>query len=65
MTDLKVYYDRQLLEIGAIIEELVRIEMKTIQLISKMLLIMENYICTSFGASKQYYSGINCKLARI
>ena len=50
-------------KIGAIIEESIRIERKLIQLIAKVLPIMEHYICTSFGASAEYYRGVKYKLA--
>ena len=51
MTDLTAYYDRQLAEIRSIVEELIGIERKLIQLIAKVLPIMEHHIYTSFGAS--------------
>jgi len=61
MTDLKAYYDRQLPKIGSIVKELIGIERKLIQLIAKVLPIIEHHICTSFGASSEFYRGINNK----
>ena len=65
MTDLKVYYNQQLPKIISIVEELIGIERKPIQLIAKVLPIIENYICMNFGASSEFYRGINSKQARI
>ena len=61
MIDLTACYDRQLAEIGSIVEESIEIERKPIQLIAKVLPIMEHYICTSFSASKEFYGGVNNK----
>ena len=61
MTDLKAYYDWQLLEVGYIVEESIGIEKKLIQLIAKVLLIIEYHICTSFGVSTEFYSRTNNK----
>ena len=61
MTDLKVYYNRQLHEIGLIVEESIRIKRKPIQLIAKALPIIEYHICMSFGVSSEFYRGINNK----
>ena len=44
-------------------EESIGIERKPIQLIVKVLLIKEHYICTSFGASEEFYRGVNNKQA--
>ena len=38
-------------------QELVRVNRKVIKLITKMLPIMEHYVCTSFGMSKVFYRG--------
>ena len=57
MTDLIACYDRQLAVIGSIVEESIGIKRKLIQLIAKVLPIMEHYICISFGASKEFYRG--------
>ena len=59
MTDLKVYYDRQLSKIKAIVKESIGIERKPIQLIAKVLPLIEYHICTSFGASSEFYQVIN------
>ena len=40
LTDLKAYYDRQLLEIISIVEELTRIERELVKLFAKILLKM-------------------------
>ena len=61
MIDLIACYDRQLAEIGSIVEESIGIERKPIQLIAKVLPIIEHHICTSFGASEEFYRGVNNK----
>ena len=63
MTDLKSYYDRQLAKIGSIIQELVGVESLLIKLFTKLLQVIEHHICTSYGASKTYYKGLQEKQA--
>ena len=64
-TDLKSCYDRQLAQIGSIIEEAIRIERKLIKLITKLLLVIKHHICTAYRVSNQYYSGKNDKVVGI
>ena len=52
MTDLQVACDRQLSKIGSIVQESVGVEAKPIMLITKVMPMMENYVCTAFGVSK-------------
>jgi hypothetical protein len=63
MTDLQAACDRQLSKIGSIVQESVGVEAKPIMLITKIMPIMENYVCTAFGVSKECYGGRNRKLA--
>ena len=48
-----------------IVEEPIKIERKPMQLIVKVLPIMEYHICTSFGASSEFHRRINNKQAGI
>ena len=61
MIDLTACYDRQLAKIGSIVEESIGIKRKPIQLIAKVLLIMEYHIYIIFGTSKEFYRGVNNK----
>ena len=63
MTDLQSCYSRQLAEIVLILEESIRIERKPIQLIAKVLLVMEYYVHTNYGISTQFCSRIHEKQA--
>ena len=65
ITDLEVYYDYQLLELRSIIEESGGVDQKYMKLIAKVLLIMNHYIWTSCGISKQSYRGKGEEIARI
>ena len=65
MTNLKACYDRQLSEIQSIVKESIGIERKLMQLIAKVLPIMEHHICTSFRASIEYCRETDNKQARI
>ena len=59
MTNLKAYYNRQLPELGVIVEESIGIKRKQIQLIAKVLPIIEHHIYMSFRAISEFYRGIN------
>ena len=61
MIDLKLCYNQQLVEIDSIVQELVRVERLSVKLFTKLLPIMEHYICTSHRTSKEFYSGVNEK----
>ena len=55
MTDLEACYNRQLVNIGGIVEEAVGVNRNMIRTITKALLILKYYICTGFGISAQSY----------
>ena len=57
MTDLKACYDRQLANIGSIVQESVGVERKLMQLIAKVIPVFEYYVYVRFGVSKQFYGG--------
>ena len=57
MTNLEVYYNRQLVPVGSIVEESVGVEHQLIQLIVKVISYFEYYICTSYGISLQFHRG--------
>ena len=61
MMDLKSCYDWQLAEIGLIVQESIGVQRSPIKLFSKLLLIMEHYICISYRVSKEFYRGFNEK----
>jgi len=63
LTDLQVCYDRQLAEVGGIIEESVGRDRKALKLITKVILNWNYYISTSFGISDTYYGGEDNHLA--
>jgi len=63
MTDLKLYYDRQLPQMGSIIKESIGIERKPIKLIAKLLPVMKHHICIAHGASEKYYGRKQDKVA--
>ena len=65
MTDLKLCYNRQLTQIGSIIEEFIRIERKPIKLIAKLLLMMKYHISTVYKESKNYYGSYNDKVVEM
>ena len=55
ITNLEVYYDWQLYNIGLIVKESVEIDWNGIKLIAKVLPRMKHYICTGFGISSASY----------
>ena len=55
LTDLKSYYNRQLANIGGIVEESIERNRKAILLFTKIMPIFNHYVCTGYGISKQYY----------
>jgi hypothetical protein len=57
MTDLKLYYDKKLAEIGSIVQESIGIERLLIKLFIKLLPVIQYNICTSYGASQGSYGG--------
>ena len=56
MIDLQACYNRQLVQIESIVQELVGVEGKLMKILTKILAITEYYISTSFRASNKYYS---------
>ena len=64
ITDLQLYYNRQLVEIGLIVQESIGIQRKLIKLLIKVLLVMQHFVYTSFGISSISYGGNNEVQAR-
>ena len=62
VSDLKACYDRQLPNLGCMVQESVGIEREPAKLFAKLLPVMQHHICTSFGISKQYYGSESYKL---
>ena len=60
---LQLAHDRQLSKMGSMLKESVGVESKPIMLITKVMPIMENYVCTAFGVSKECYGGRKMILA--
>jgi len=63
ITDLQACYDRQLAEIGEIVEESAGRDRDAVKLFSKVIPNWRHYICTGYGISKTYYRGECDKLA--
>jgi len=63
LTDLKSCYDRQLANIGAVIEESIGVNRNGLQLITKIIPRWKHHICTAFGISESYYGGIDQEMA--
>jgi len=57
LTDLQSCYDRQLVNIGGIVEESVGRDRKALKLITKVIPNWEHHLSTAFGISKKYYGG--------
>ena len=53
MPDLQACYDRKPYKLGSIVQESTRVETKMIQLMTKILTIMEHYMRTAFRVSKE------------
>ena len=64
LTDLQVYYDRLLAEVGSFLEESIGRERKVLKLISKVILKRNYYVSISFRISRSYYGGEDNYLAR-
>ena len=65
MTDLQSCYDRQLAEIGSIVEESVGVQEKAIKTLTKVLSVMNYFMYTSFGVSQRSYSRLEERQADI
>ena len=63
LTDLQSCYDRQLVNIGSIIEESIGVNRNGMQLFSKIIPRWKHYIYTSFGISNMYYGGDDREMA--
>ena len=62
MSDLEACYDRQLLNIGGVVEESVGANREAIKLITKVLPRCNYFIGTTYGVSKDSYGGMNASL---
>ena len=62
LTDLQSCYDRQLPNIGSIVEESAGRNRREMQLCAKIMLYFQNHVSTGCGVSEKYYGGEN-KLA--
>ena len=56
LSDLEACYNRQLPEIGEIVEEVLGVNRKVIKVITKTISTFKHFVCTGFGISIQYYS---------
>jgi len=52
---LKACYDRQLPNIGCLVEEAIGVECEPAKLFARILPVMNHYICTSFRISNSFY----------
>ena len=57
LIDLKSCYDWQLVNISALIEELIGVNKNRMQLMTKIILRLKHYISTAFRISEEYYGG--------
>ena len=55
LTDLKSYYDCQLVNIRALIEESIGVNKNAMQLMNRIIPRWKDYISTAFGISQKYY----------
>ena len=62
ISDLEAYYNRQLPNIGCLVEESVGVEKEPAMLFAKILPVMEHHICTSYRISKDLYGSKTYKL---
>ena len=62
ISDLKACYDRQLPNLGCLVQESVGVEREATKVFAKVLPIMEYYVCTDFGISKSTYGNSISKL---
>jgi len=63
LTDLKACYDRQLAEVGGILEESVGRDRDALKLISKVIPNWNHYVSTAYGISEKCYRGEDNQLA--
>ena len=55
ISDLKACYDRQLPNIGCMVQEAVGVNREASKVFAKVLPIMQHHVCTDFGISKNFY----------
>jgi len=55
ISDLKACYDRQLPNIGCLVEESVGVDRNAAKMFAKVLPIMQHHVCTDFGISENAY----------
>jgi len=55
ISDLKASYDRQLPNIGCMVQEAVGVNREASKVFAKVLPIMQHHVCTDFGISKNFY----------
>ena len=65
LIDFQSCYDRQLLKIGSIVEEVTRQNRQVMLLFTKIILIFKHYINISFCISKSFYKGNEIHLGGI
>ena len=57
LTDLKSCYDRQLANVGALIEESIGVNKNAMQLMTKTIPRWKHHMSTAFGISEEYCGG--------
>ena len=62
ISDLKAFYDRQLPNLGCMIEEAVDVNREASKIFAEVLPIMNHYMCTDFSISKTAYGNKRKKL---
>lgn len=62
LLDFKAYYNRKLVNIGCLVEEVVGVKIVLYLLLSKLTLLFEYYLFTGFGISMECYRGNYNKL---
>ena len=62
LLDLEVYYDRQLHNVGHIVQEVVGVERELAKLFAGILPDINYHICASFRISKDSYGSLSFKL---
>ena len=62
ISDLKACYDRQLPNLGYLVQESVGADREASKVFAKVLPIMNHYMCTDFGIIKLPYGSIREKL---
>ena len=63
LTDLKSCYDRQLVNIGGLIEESIGRDRDVMKMLTKLMPRWKHYVSTAHGISEEYHGGNECELA--